>query len=111
MILPPNAAFDLYRAEIDDGYGDLDDDNSAPLYTALRAVLSHQARTVLDPVTRTPQQQIVEFCLMDQGTDVRNDDRLRETTTGVWYNVSGVTSLPSYGFPNDLNITLKRTGG
>lgn len=110
-ILPANATFNLHRDEVDDGYGDPDDDNTTPLYTGLRGVISYQTRRVLDPVTRTPQQVSQAFCLLDQGTDVRNEDRLHHLETGQWYNVAGVNALPSYGFPNDLNITLNRTGG
>lgn len=111
MILPPNAAFDLYRAIADDGYGDPADDNTTPLYRGLRGVLSFKTRRVLDPVTRTPQQVTDDFCLLPQGADVRNGDRLLETASGQWFNVDGVNALPSYGFPNDLNVSLTRTGG
>ena len=111
-ILPANATFDIYRATVDDGYGDVEDDNSGPpLYTGLRGVLSYRSRRVLDPITRTPQQITDDFCLLDQGTDVRNDDRLHETISGQWFNVAGVNALPSYGFPNDINVALERTGG
>ncbi len=111
-ILPPNATFDLYRAVQDDGYGDVDDDNSDPaLYTGIRGVLSYQTRRVMDPVTRTPQQVTTSFCLLPQGTDVLNGDRLHETITGGWFNVEGVNALPSYGFPNDLNVSLQQAAG
>lgn len=110
-LLPPNATFDLYRAEEDDGYGDIEDDNSEPLYAGLPGVLSYKTRRVLDPITRTPQQVTSDFCLLDQGTDVRNGDRLHETITGVWFNVDGANPLPSYGFPNDVSVDLTRTGG
>lgn len=111
MILPPNAAFDLYRDVVDDGYGDEADDNTEPLYAGLPGVLSFTQRRVLDPVTKTPQQVTVYFLLLAKGTDCKNGDRLHDTATGDWYNVDGVNSLPSYGFPNDLNVTLSRTGG
>lgn len=110
-ILPPNATFDLYRSVQDDGYGDVEDDNSEPLYTGLRGVLSYQTRIVRDPVTRTPQQVSTSFCLLDQGTDVQNGDRLHETITGQWFNVEGASVLPSYGFPNDINVTLQQAAG
>lgn len=111
MILPANATFDQYRNVVDDGYGNETDDNTTPLLTGLRGVLSFKTRTVKDPITGTPQQQSFAFCLLPQRTDVRNGDRLHETLSGQWYNVSGVNALPSYGFPNDLNVSLSRTGG
>ena len=111
MILPPNATFDLYRSTVDDGYGDPTDDNTTPLLSGLRGVLSFKQRRVLDPVTRTPQQETDYFLLLPKGTDCQNGDRLHDTGTGNWYNVDGVNSLPTYGFPNDLNVTLSRTGG
>jgi hypothetical protein len=110
-LLPANATFDLYREQQDDGYGDTEDNDTAPLYTGLRGTLSYRARTVMDPVTRTPQQVESYFCLLPQGTDVRNDDRLRHVETGGWFNVSGATALPSFGFPNDVNVTLTKAGG
>lgn len=110
-ILPANATFDLYRDVVDDGYGNETDDNTEPLYTGLRGVLSYKNRFVKDPITGTPQQITQSFCLLGKDTDVANGDRLHETITGQWFNVSGVNALPSYGFPNDLNITLNRTGG
>jgi len=110
-ILPPNAVFDLYRSQQDDGYGDAEDDDSAPLYTGIRGVLSYRTRVVMDPVTRTPQQVIICFCLLPKGTDVRNDDRLREGATGAWFNVSGATALPSFGFPRDVSVNLVQVGG
>jgi len=111
MILPPNEVFDLYRAVQDDGYGDTEDDDSGPLYAGIRGVLSYKTRTVMDPVTRTPQQVAFYFCLFPQGSDVRNDDRLRARSTGDWFNVSGTNPLPSYGFPNDVSISLTKAGG
>lgn len=111
MILPPNSTFDQYRAQSDDGYGDLEDDNTAPLATGLRGLLSYRARTVMDPVTRTPQQVETYFLLLDGGTDIRNDDRLRHVETGDWFNVSGASSLPAFGFSSDVNVTLTKVGG
>jgi hypothetical protein len=112
MILPANATFDLYRTVVDDGYGNETDDNTdPPLYVGIRGVLSFTTRIVKDPDTGTPQQQSFAFCLLPQRTDVRNGDRLHETGSGQWYNVSGVNALPSYGFPNDINVSLNRTGG
>ena len=111
MILPPNATFDLYRNLTTDEYGDTEDDDATPLYTGLRGVLSYRARTVRDPATKTPQQAETYFCLLPQGTDVRNDDRLKHTETGQMFNVAGATELPTYGFSKDLNVTLAKVAG
>lgn len=111
MILPPNATFDLYRTVTSDEFGDDQDDDTAPLYTGLRGVLSYRARVVMDPETRTPQQSESYFCLLPKGTDIRNDDRLRHSETGQLFNVSGATALPSFGFSNDVNVTLARIAG
>ena len=110
-ILPPNATFDLYRDTQDDGYGDVEDDNSVPLYTGIQGVLSYQTRIVRDPITRTPQQITTSFGLLPQGTDVQNGDRLHETITGAWFNVEGANALPSYGFPNDVSVNLQQAAG
>jgi hypothetical protein len=110
-LLPANATFDLYRGVQDDGYGDTEDDDNAPLYTGLRGTLSYRARTVMDPATRTPQQVESYFCLLPQGTDVRNGDRLRNAESGEWFNVSGATPLPTFGFSKDLNVTVTKAGG
>lgn len=111
MILPSNVVFDLYRAQEDDGYGDSEDDDTVPFTIGIRGVLSYAGRTVMDPVTRTPQEDERYFCLLPKGTDVRNDDRLRRQDTGEWFNVSGVTSLPTFGFSSDVNVTLAKVGG
>lgn len=111
MILPANATFDLYRNVTADDYGDAEDEDTAPLYEGLRGVLSYKARTVLDPATRMPQQADSYFCLLPQGTDVRNDDRLRHLETGDWFNVAGATKLPTYGFSKDVNVTLAKVSG
>jgi hypothetical protein len=110
-LLPANATFDLYRGVQDDGYGDTEDNDDAPLYTGLRGTLSYRARTVMDPVTRTPQQVESYFLLLDSGTDVRNDDRLRRSATGEWFNVEGASELPTLGFRGGLNVTLTKVGG
>lgn len=112
MILPPNAVFDLYRpVQVDEDGDDMDLNAPPPLYTGIRAVLSYKTRMVQDPVTRTPRQMTYYFCLLPQGTDVRNDDRLRERTTGQTFNISGVTPLPSYGFPHDVSVSLSLVAG
>jgi hypothetical protein len=112
MILPPNSTWDIYRTQQDDGYGDTEDDNSdPPLYTGIRGLLSYQNRRVMDPVTRTPQQVQIYFLLLPQGTDARNDDRLRCQETGETFNASGITALPSFGFTNDVSVTLTKVGG
>lgn len=110
-MLPSNAVFDLYRAQQDDGYGDTEDDDSTPLYSGLRGVLSYQGRRVLDQQSRTPQQAEMYFCLFDKGTDIRNDDRLRLRETGEWFNVNGSTPLPTFGGTRDINVSLTKVAG
>lgn len=110
-LLPPNATFDLYRILTTDEYGDTEDDDAVPLYTGLRGTLSYKSRTVLDPATRMPQQAETYFLLLGKDADVRNDDRLRHTETGDWFNVSGTTKLPTLGFPSGVNVTLAKVAG
>jgi len=110
-LLPSNAVFDLYRAQQDDGYGDTEDDDTAPLYSGLRGTLSYQGRRTMDPASNTPQQAETYFCLLPKGTDVQNDDRLRLQSTGEWFNVEGSTPLPSFGFSSDINVTLTKVAG
>jgi hypothetical protein len=111
VILPPNSRWDLFRDLTSDDDGDTEDSNTDPLYRDIPGVLSYRNRIVMDPDTRTPQQVAFYFLLMPQGTDARNDDRLRETTTKETFNISGVVALPTFGFSRDVSLTLVKVGG
>jgi hypothetical protein len=110
-MMPPTTTVSIARGEQLDAYGDPQDINSVPVYTNIPAIISYKTRTTQDPATGTPRQITAYECILDRGTDVRDDDRLTDEQTGIVYNVTGVTLLPSYGVPADVWVALSQVGG
>jgi hypothetical protein len=109
--MPPTTTVSIARGTVIDAYGDPADLNNTPVYTNIPAIISYKTRTTQDPATGTPRQITAYECIVDRGTDVRDDDRLTDEQTSIVYNVTGVTQLPSYGLPADVWVALEQVGG
>lgn len=110
MGMPPTTTLDVYRGVQTDGYGDPQDINSIALYTSVPAIVAYDGRVLQDPASGTPRQVTSSSIVFNKGTDVQQDDRLRDTQTGQFYQVTGVTLHPAYGVPGDVWCAVTAVG-
>lgn len=98
----------VFRGTTTDDYGD-EADTDTPLYTGIPASLTEQTRRV---TTRDdPAPRIVRYAVarVAAGTDVTDQDRLRDERTGAVYIVDAVSSMANPALTADLRLDLRRT--
>lgn len=108
MIAAATTTLTVYRGTTTDGYGDEQDTNTA-VATGIPASLVEQTRRVTtrdDPVPR-----IVRYAVgrVTAGTDITDQDRVRDERTGAVYSVDAVSSMNSAAVAADLRLDLRRT--
>ncbi|MFM9635973.1 hypothetical protein [Streptomyces turgidiscabies] len=98
----------MLRGTTTDAYGD-DQDTDTPVHTGIPIALTEQSRRVTTRDDPTPR--IVRYAVgrATAGTDIRDQDRLRDERTGVVYIVDAVSSMANPAVASDLRIDLRRT--
>jgi hypothetical protein len=98
----------VLRGTTTDGYGD-EQDTDTPVATGVRASLTEQTRRVTTRDDPTPR--IVRYAVgrVTAGTDVTDQDRVRDERTGAVYIVEAVSSMANPAVAADLRLDLRRT--
>lgn len=108
--MPPTTTVTISRGTDVDEYGD-PIDNLNQLYTDVPAIIVYQTGISKDPASGTPVQVSNYECILDFGTDIKNQDVVTDQQTLESYTVVSVRTLPSYGLPVDIQIAMVRTDG
>ncbi|MGY6019590.1 hypothetical protein [Streptomyces spinosirectus] len=84
-------------------------DTDTPVHTGIRAALTEQTRRVTTRDDPTPR--IVRYAVgrVTAGTDITDQDRLRDERTGAVYIVEAVSAMNSAAVASDLRLDLRRT--
>lgn len=98
---------DIYRGETTDSYGDTKDTDS-PLYTDKPASIIQQNKTVTNRDTRTPETIRTYTGRVGANVDIQDDDRIRDTKTGDYYLVTGITQNSSPAWTPATQLDLRR---
>lgn len=108
MISRATTTITVLRGTATDGYGDETDTNT-PVATGIPASLVEQTRRVTTRDDPTPR--IVRYAVgrVTAGTDITDQDRLRDESTGAVYIVDAVSSMNSAAVAADLRLDLRRT--
>lgn len=108
MLAVASTTIAVYRGTTTDGYGD-ERDTDTPVYTGVRASLTEQSRRVTTRDDPTPR--IVRYAVgrVTAGTDITDQDRIRDERTGAVYIVDAVSSMNSPVVAADLRLDLRRT--
>lgn len=106
----PTTTASILRGTTTDGYGDPQD--------ASTVVESGLPASILDPVASVRTQgdtdpRVVRNTTirLPPGTDVREDDRVLDETSGRIYAIDAVTTQGGYAFGNDVRITARNPVG
>ncbi|MFI5473206.1 hypothetical protein ACIA6D_23570 [Streptomyces cacaoi] len=98
----------VYRGTTTDAYGD-EQDTDTPHATGIVAAITEQSRRVTTRDDPTPR--IVRYAVgrVTAGTDIVDQDRLRDERTGAVYIVEAVSSMNSPVVAADVRLDLRRT--
>jgi hypothetical protein len=98
----------ILRGTATDGYGD-EQDTDTPIYTGIPASLTEQSRRVTTRDDPTPRIVRYAVARVTAGTDVTDQDRVRDERTGAVYIVDAVSSMANPALTADLRLDLRRT--
>ncbi|MGW6912587.1 hypothetical protein ACWGB8_01995 [Kitasatospora sp. NPDC054939] len=75
--------------------------------TSIPASLIESARTITTPNSLTPRVVRYTIARLHPATDVTEDDRIRDESTGRIYEVTAVTRPTALGFTPHMRLDLK----
>lgn len=108
MLAVATTTLSVLRGTTTDAYGD-EQDTSTVVQTGVRAALTEQARRVTTRDDPTPR--IVRYAVgrVTAGTDITDQDRVRDERTGAVYIVEAVSSMANPAVAADIRLDLRRT--
>ncbi|MFI2761396.1 hypothetical protein ACH5A3_21380 [Streptomyces echinatus] len=98
----------VLRGTSTDAYGD-EVDTDTPVASGIPAALTEQSRRVTtrdDPTPRIVRYAVARVAV---GTDVTDQDRVRDERTGAIYSIDAVSSMANPAAVADLRLDLRRT--
>jgi hypothetical protein len=98
----------ILRGTTTDAYGD-EQDTDTPVHTGIPASLTEQSRRVTTRDDPTPRIVRYAVARVTAGTDITDQDRVRDERTGAVYIVEAVSSMANPVFAVDLRVDLRRT--
>jgi hypothetical protein len=98
----------VLRGTATDAYGDERDVDTA-VATRIPASLTEQTRRVTTRDDPTPRIVRYAVARVKAGTDVTDQDRVRDERTGAIYIVEAVSSMANPAVTADIRLDLRRT--
>ena len=98
----------VLRGTTTDAYGD-EQDTYTPIATGVPASLTEQTRRVTTRDDPTPRVVRYAVARVAAGTDVIDQDRVRDERTGAVYIVDAVSQMANPALTPDLRLDLRRT--
>jgi hypothetical protein len=98
----------ILRGTSTNAWGD-EIDTDTPIYTGIPAALTEQSRRVTTRDDPTPRIVRYAVARVAAGTDVTDQDRVRDERTGAVYIVDTVSSMANPALTADLRLDLRRT--
>ena len=98
----------VLRGTTTDAYGD-EQDTDTPHATGIPASLTEQSRRVTTRDDPTPRIVRYAVARVTAGTDVQDQDRLRDERTGAIYIVEATSSMANPAATPDIRLDLRRT--
>lgn len=108
MLALATTTISVLRGTTTDAYGD-EQDTATVVHSGIPAALTEQTRRVTTRDDPTPR--IVRYAVgrVTAGTDITDQDRIRDDKTGAVYIVDAVSSMNSPAVAADLRLDLRRT--
>ncbi|MDX2697249.1 hypothetical protein [Streptomyces ipomoeae] len=98
----------VLRGTTTDAYGD-EQDTDTPVATGVIAALTEQSRRVTTRENPTPRIVRYAVARVPAGTDIQDQDRVRDERTGAVYIVEAPSSMANPAMAVDLRLDLRRT--
>ncbi len=98
----------VLRGTTTDAYGD-EQDTDTPVAVGIPASLTEQTRRVTTRDDPTPRIVRYAVARVSAGTDVTDQDRVRDERTGAVYIVDAASSMANPALTADLRLDLRRT--
>ena len=98
----------ILRGTTTNAWGD-EQDTGAPVHLGIPAALTEQTRRVTTRDDPTPRIVRYAVARVAAGTDVTDQDRVRDERTGAIYIVDAVSSMTNPALAADLRLDLRRT--
>jgi hypothetical protein len=99
---------EILRGTTTDTYGDEQDTDTA-IASDIPAALTEQSRRVTTRDDPTPRIVRYAVARVPAGTDVTDQDRLRDQRTGAIYIVEATSSMANPAATPDIRLDLRRT--
>lgn len=108
MLAVATTTVSVLRGTATDAWGDEADANTV-VRAGVQIALTEQSRRVTTRDDPTPR--IVRYAVgrVTAGTDITDQDRLRDERTGVVYIVDAVSQMTNPAVASDLRLDLRRT--
>jgi hypothetical protein len=98
----------VLRGTTTDAYGD-EQDTDTVVATGVVASLTEQSRRVTTRDDPTPRVVRYAVARVTAGTDITDQDRVRDERTGAVYIVDAVSQMANPAVAADLRLDLRRT--
>jgi hypothetical protein len=98
----------ILRGTTTDAYGD-EQDTDTVIASGIPAALTEQTRRVTTRDDPTPRIIRSAVARVAAGTDVTDQDRLRDDRTGATYIIDAVSAFANPAITPDIRIDLRRT--
>lgn len=98
----------VLRGTTTDAYGD-EQDTDTPVQTGVPASLVEQSRRVTTRDDPTPRIVRYAVARVPAGTDITDQDRVRDERTGAVYIVDAVSGMDNPALQVDRRLDLRRT--
>lgn len=108
MLAVATTRLTVLRGTTTDAYGDEQDTDTA-VATSIPASLTEQSRRVTTRDDPTPRIVRYAVARVTAGTDIQDQDRVRDERTGATYIVDAVSSMANPAAAADLRLDLRRT--
>ncbi|MEU3281596.1 hypothetical protein [Streptomyces antibioticus] len=108
MLALATTTLTVLRGTTTDAYGD-EQDTDTPVHTGIPASLTEQSRRVTTRDDPTPRIVRYAVARVTAGTDITDQDRVRDERTGAVYIVEAVSSMANPAVAADLRLDLRRT--
>lgn len=108
MMALANCTLSVYRGTEIDEYGDEVEVNTTPVLTRIPASVLERSKTVTTYDQNEPRTVRWYTGRVDQGTDIRANDRVRNEQTGTVYLVDSISSPGTGAIPSDMVLDLRK---
>lgn len=108
MLALATTTLTVYRGTTTDDFGDAGDTDTI-VHTGIPASLVEQTRRVTTRDDPTPRIIRAAVGRVTAGTDITDQDRIKDERTGAVYIVDAVSQMTSAAVAADMRLDLRRT--